>query len=107
VWQLARALAARVYKATENCPARERFGLAAQKRSACVSIASNIAEGYGRNNRGEYVQFLGIANGSLKELETQLLIAKEGMPIPDASSVLEECEAVGRLLGSLIRSLRE
>ena len=57
VWQAAKALAVRIYRTTEGFPARERYGLAAQMRSAAVSIASNVAEGYGRNNRGEYIQF--------------------------------------------------
>ena len=107
VWQAAKALAVRIYRTTEGFPTRERYGLAAQMRSAAVSIASNVAEGYGRNNRGEYVQFLGIANGSLKELETQLLIAEEIGLMPGAGSLLEECESIGRLLGPLIRSLQK
>lgn len=87
VWQLAKSLAVAVYRATEDCPARERFGLAAQMRSAAVSVPANIAEGYGRNNRREYLQFLAISIGSLQELETHLLIAEELGLIADAAAL--------------------
>ena len=106
VWQMAKSLAVSVYRATEGCPARERYGLASQMRSAAVSVPANIAEGYGRNNRREYTQFLGIANGSLKELETHLLIAEELQMIPDAGDLLRECESVGRQMTALRQSLR-
>jgi len=66
-----------VYKITENFPTREQFGLTNQIRRCSVSVVSNIAEGAGRNSKGEFKQFLGIAVGSLFELETQLLISKE------------------------------
>ena len=107
VWQLAKSLAVAVYRATEECPPRERYGLAAQMRSAAVSIPANIAEGYGRNNRAEYTQFLGIANGSLQELETHLLIAEELEIISNAADLLREVECVGRHLTALRQSLQE
>jgi len=66
-----------IYKITENFPTREQFGLTNQIRRCSVSVVSNIAEGAGRNSKGEFKQFLGIAVGSLFELETQLLISKE------------------------------
>jgi len=76
VWQRAIELTTDVYKLTSKFPDAERFGLTNQMRRASVSIASNIAEGYGRATKGEYVQFLGHARGSCSELETQLVIAK-------------------------------
>jgi four helix bundle protein len=75
VWQKAKALAVRVYRETEHFPNREAYGLTSQMRRSAVSIASNIAEGQGRLTRGEFRHFLGIARGSLLELETQLAIA--------------------------------
>ncbi len=71
VWQRAVELSVEIYRLTAVFPASERFGLVDQLRRASVSIASNIAEGYGRQTRGEYVQFLGIARASNCELQTQ------------------------------------
>jgi four helix bundle protein len=64
-----------IYKLTSSFPASERFALTNQLRRASVSIASNIAEGYGRSTKGEYVLFLGHARGSNCEVQTQLVIA--------------------------------
>ena len=75
VWQRAVELSLAVYKLTSSFPESERFGLTNQLRRASVSIASNIAEGYGRTTSGEYRQFLGHARGSNFELQTQLVIA--------------------------------
>jgi four helix bundle protein len=75
VWQRAIQMTMAVYKLTSRFPADERFGLTNQLRRASVSVASNIAEGYGRATTGEYVQFLGHARGSNCEVQTQLVIA--------------------------------
>jgi four helix bundle protein len=75
VWQRSVELSVAVYKLTAAFPASERFGLANQLRRAAVSVASNIAEGYGRASKGEYVQFLGHARGSNFEVQTQLVIS--------------------------------
>lgn len=75
IWQKAIELTVDIYSATENMPNHERFGLTSQMNRSAVSVASNIAEGAGRNSSGEFKQFLGIAYGSLCELETQLIIA--------------------------------
>lgn len=64
-----------IYELTKKLPQKEQFGLVSQINRCAVSIASNIAEGAGRNTNGEFNQFLGIASGSLFELETQLLIS--------------------------------
>src|SRR6201995_1501102 len=77
VWQCAIQLTVNIYKFTANFPSTEQFGLTNQLRRSAVSIASNIAERYGRRSRGKYVQFLGIARGSVCELQTQLVIAAE------------------------------
>lgn len=108
VWQKAMDLATMVYRLTEPFPKREIYGLAAQLRRAGVSVPSNIAEGYGRGSRREYLQFLTIAQGSLKELETQVLLAERltYATAAQASRVLSEAEAVGKMLGGLIRSLK-
>lgn len=75
IWNKAIDLAVDVYKATSTFPTDERFGLISQSRRAAVSIPSNIAEGAGRNSIKEFNNFLGIANGSSYELQTQLVIA--------------------------------
>jgi four helix bundle protein len=75
IWNKAIDLAVDVYKATSTFPNDERFGLTSQSRRAAVSIPSNIAEGAGRNSIKEFNHFLGIANGSSYELQTQLVIA--------------------------------
>jgi four helix bundle protein len=76
VWQRAIELTVAVYKLTASFPASEQFGLTSQLRRASVSVASNIAEGYGRSTRGEYVLFLGHARGSNCEVQTQLVISE-------------------------------
>ena len=77
IWNKAIELTVDVYKATSNFPSDERFGLTSQSRRAAVSIPSNIAEGAGRNSIKEFNNFLGIANGSSYELQTQLVIANK------------------------------
>ena len=108
VWQRAIELTIDVYKLTSKFPDSERFGLTNQMRRASVSVASNIAEGYGRSTKGEYVQFLGHARGSCSELETQIVIAKKlefGAP-QNLQSAESLCNDVGRLLGELMKSIR-
>jgi four helix bundle protein len=75
VWQRAIELSLAIYGYTEDFPSKELYGLSSQLRRASVSVASNIAEGRGRNTPGEFRQFLGIAQGSNYEVQTQLVIA--------------------------------
>ena len=100
-------LAETCYQVTKAFPKEEKYGMTAQVRRAAVSIPANIAEGYGRRTRGEYVQFLYIAQGSLKELETHLLLAQRVKLALNQSinPTLTQCESVGRLLLALIRAL--
>ena len=77
VWKLSIELARKLYNLTSKFPPSENFGLTNQMRRAAVSIPSNIAEGQGRNSAKEFKQFLAISLGSIAELETQLIIAKE------------------------------
>src|SRR5207237_3050110 len=75
-WQQAMESVEVVYRATASWPGDEKYGLTSQVRRAVVSVVSNIAEGRGRNSRGEFLQFLGHAKGSLLEVETQILVAE-------------------------------
>jgi four helix bundle protein len=77
IWNKAIELSIQVYKATALFPAEEKYGLISQIRRSAISIPSNISEGAGRNHQKEFLQFLGIANGSSYELQTQLIIANK------------------------------
>ncbi|RVD64058.1 four helix bundle protein [Mesorhizobium sp. M7A.F.Ca.ET.027.03.2.1] len=107
VWEQAVDLAVAVYSATKSWPKEELYGLTSQVRRSATSVPANIADGYGREIRGSYLQFLRIAQGSLKELETQLLIAERIGIAPKATSgpLLASTESVGKLLRLLIRKL--
>jgi four helix bundle protein len=107
VWQQAMRLAEKCYRLTRQFPRDELYGMTSQVRRSAASVAANIAEGHGRNSRGEYIQFLRIAQGSLKELETHLILAARVGLISDGLivQVLEESEGVGKMLRALIRSL--
>lgn len=106
VWQLAIRLVKGVYQVTTSFPAAEMYGLSAQMRRSAVSIPSNIAEGAARNATKEFLHFLGIARGSLSELETQIAIARELGFIVDSESIEKLIDDVFGLLGGLINSLR-
>ncbi len=107
-WQKAMALAKRTYGATKLFPKEEMYGLVQQIRRAAVSVPSNIAEGYGRGSRMDYVRFLYTARGSLYEVETQTLIARDLGYLTDkqSDSLLEDADECSRLLGGLIKSLK-
>ena len=108
-WQKAIALVGEIYSVTRSFPRDEIYGLTSQLRRAAVSVPSNIAEGQGRATRGEFVQFLGHARGSLCEVETQVIIAASLHYLePDSRDLLSDSIAeVGRILNGLIASLQE
>ncbi len=106
VWQKSIELAKVLYKMTRSMPDSERFGLTAQMRRAVVSIASNIAEGNARQTLKEYIYFLGIARGSIAELETQITIARELGMLANTNEITPILQEVDRLLQALIRSLK-
>ena len=89
-------------------PKDELFGMTSQIRRAASSVPANIAEGYGRDSKGEYIQFLRVAQGSLKELETHLTLSMRVglMSESETKNVFEECDDLGRMLHRLIRSLQ-
>ena len=97
------------YRLTRRFPREDLFGLTSQIRRAAGSVPANIAEGHGRENTGNFVQHLRISQGSLKELETHLLLAERVgiLPAPDLQLALSQCESLGKMLRALIRSLQE
>ena len=109
VWQRGMDLVVECYRLSNQLPATERYDLARQIRRSAVSIPSNIAEGYGREHIGEYVRFLSIANGSLKELETQMIIASRlaFIATADCEQMLRQTAELGRMLTVLRRKLRQ
>ena len=103
-------LAEAVYRETSGFPVEERYGLTAQMRRAAVSIPSNIAEGQGRHSTDEeFVRFLGIAHGSLCELDTQIELAFrfKFLNAEAATRLRPISEEVGRILNGLLRSKRQ
>ena len=105
-WQEAIKLVKDVYKITDKFPTSEKFGLTNQIRRAAVSVPSNIAEGAARNTRKEFINFLSISRGSLSEVETQLIIAKE-LGYTQNDEIFNRVEKIFALLGGLINSIRK
>ncbi|MFO7627973.1 MAG: four helix bundle protein [Prochlorococcaceae cyanobacterium] len=109
VWQESMELAVMCYQMTKVFPKEEMYGMTSQIRRAGASVPANIAEGYGRESRGDYIRFLQIAQGSLKELETHLILAQR-VNLASNSAIqplLNQCTTVGKMLRALIRSLQE
>jgi four helix bundle protein len=107
VWNEAMDLAEAACRMTSQLPKSEVYGFTAQIRRAAASVPANIAEGYGRESRGAYIQFLRVAQGSIKDLETHVLLAgRLGLLERDATGpIITKCETVGKMLRGLIRSL--
>ena len=108
VWQTAMALVEKCYSETSRFPNDERFGLTGQLRRAAVSVPSNVAEGSRRLTSQAFINHLGIALGSLAEVETCVEIAARlgYLPLSNAAGLQELSGSVGRLLSGLVRALR-
>ena len=98
-----------IYRLTRGFPDEERYGLSSQMRRAAVSIPSNLAAGYGRNTRKEYRRHAGIANGSLRELETQLIIAgrQAFCSRESADPAWNLIQSIGKMLRALMSALAD
>lgn len=109
VWQQAIDLAADVYQITEKFPVKETYGLISQVNRSVVSVASNIAEGAGRNSPKEFDQFLGIALGSVYELETQLIIGNRigYLTTENITKLQSQIEIITKMLIRLKQSIRK
>ena len=108
VWQRAYQLTLEIYKATSDYPKHEQYGLSSQLRRAAVSIISNIAEGYARKGRAEYVQFLSLAYSSLSEIEAQIMLSKDLKYINESKfkELMGLKDEVGGMLFSMRRKLK-
>ncbi|MBD2775361.1 four helix bundle protein [Iningainema tapete] len=109
IWKRSVDLAVKCYELTQQFPNSELYGLTSQIRRSAVSIASNIAEGYGCKTKSEYIQFLHIALGSLRELDTQLIIAQR-VRLTDNElliSVINEVEEMQRIMVASINKIKD
>jgi four helix bundle protein len=108
VWQRAMVLAKDVYQLTWCFPKEEMFGLTSQVRRSSVSIAANIAEGWGRQSKGDYIHFLKVAQGSATELETEVILSSDigFLPVENSEVLLKSLTEIRKMLLSLIRSLQ-
>ena len=109
VWQKSVALITEIYNRTSRFPDFERYGLVSQIRRASTSIAANIAEGWGRGSRGEYIQFLTVARGSLMELETHLIVScnLRFLKSNELASILVLVKDIEKMLNRLIAVLKK
>ena len=106
-WKKSRVLVRVIYEATAAFPAAEVYGLTQQLRRAAVSVPSNIAEGYGRGARSDYIRFLRMARGSLYEIQTQLLLAQDLGYVTEAkvSPLMMQAAECCRILQGLLKGL--
>lgn len=109
VWQKGIVLVKRIYELTKGFPSEEKFGLVSQMRRAAVSVPSNLAEGQARRTTGEFIQFISHAEGSIAELDTQLIIAVElgYCERADVSDVVALIAELRKMLNGLRRKLEE
>ena len=107
VWQKGMKLVKEIYRITRTFPADERFGLVSQMRRAAVSVPSNISEGQARRSTTEFIQFISQAEGSVAELDTQLILAFElgYCPVGEAAPAMELISELKKMLNSLRRTL--
>ncbi len=100
-------LTVRIYEITRGYPVEEKFGITLQMRRAAASIPANIAEGQARKTTGEFLQSLGIARGSLSELETLLTLSErlDYMSKESSANLLNSCAEINKMLHALMRSL--
>jgi four helix bundle protein len=106
VWQKSYQLVLEIYRITESLPKSENYGLSLQMKRAAVSVPCNIAEGYGRNHKAEYRQFLSIAYGSLLELETLYMLAIDLKYASETQVVKDLLKEVGSMLYRMLNPIR-
>ncbi len=109
IWKRGIELSVLCYELTQNFPSSELYGLTSQIRRAAVSVPSNIAEGYGRTTNNEYIRFLQIALGSLRELDTQLIIASRVSLAPSNLfiPIMKEVDEMQRIMVATLNKLNK
>jgi four helix bundle protein len=110
IWKNAMNLAVSIYSLTKNLPLDEKYGLISQIKRSAVSIASNIAEGAGRNSKKEFLNFLSMAQGSSYELMTQILLLKEldfNINDKDIEAIIDQIDHIQRMNFKLQKSLKQ
>ena len=107
VWQKSMDLAEACYRVSRHFPREEQWVLGRELRKSCISVPSNIAEGYGRHSTAEYIHHLRFSNGSNNEIQTQVELARrtEIITLKEASALITAAEEIGRMLHGLIASL--
>ena len=107
IWQRGISLVKDVYEETRNFPKEELYGITTQIRRSAISIPSNISEGHIRQHRAEFRQFLNIALGSLAELETQIIIARElnYLSIEKSENLIDQMSSLGKMMRGLMKKL--
>jgi four helix bundle protein len=107
VWQKGIALAVEAYRFAERLPGWEQYGLKSQIRRASVSVPSTIAEGHGRNSRGDYIRHLSFSTGSLCELDTALHVATEVGHTSHSDAIVAHavCDEIGRMLWAMMSNM--
>ncbi|MBI3047317.1 MAG: four helix bundle protein [Acidobacteria bacterium] len=108
VWQKSMDLAERCYRRSQRFPGSHQWVLGHEIRKSCVSVPSNIAEGFGRHHTAEYVHHLRFSNGSNNELQTQIELAHrlDVLSEDEASAMIADAQEIGRMLHALVNSLR-
>lgn len=104
IWQRSLKVTFDIYQLTDKLPSTERYGLSSQMRRCAVSVPSNIAEGYCRFSQKDFKRFLGIALGSVAELQTQLLIVQEVYNL-ESKNMQEELIEIAKMIRAFIRTL--
>lgn len=109
IWQKSMILINQIYTLSKDFPANEKFGLTSQINRASVSVASNIAEGWGRESKKSFIQFLKISRGSLFELDTLLIVAVNQNYLKDSDyhQLLIQINEIGKMINSLIFSIEK
>ena len=108
-WKEGHGVALQIYKITKNFPVDEKYGLVSQMRRAIISTTSNLAEGFSRNSYNEKIHFYGMAQGSLTELQNQIILSRDlqYMSQKDYMEIVDKTIVAHKLINGLIKGARK